>query len=496
MAIGARRGMKVEAKNREDSHTILVVDDDRAIRRPLEKILSDAGYHVEGASDGPSALERLLAGGIEVCLLDLGLPGMPGMEILRKLRDAESRLDSMPTVIVVSSRDDMKTTVQAVQLGAYDYLVKPPDANRIRITVKRALEQRLTSLALAHRVAEEREDHGVGSIIGKSESIRDIYKKIGAVSTSRATVLITGESGTGKELVARAIHFSSDTAQHAFVAVNCTAFPHHLLESELFGHVRGAFTGAVADKVGRFQLAGQGTLFLDEIGELPIDLQAKLLRVLQERVFERVGDTRPMKLQARVIAATNRDLGKMVKEGTFREDLFYRLSIVEVHLPPLRERREDIPLLVDHLFRRITQETHRRVRYVSAESMDLLTRYAWPGNVRELENALTRGVVVTQGDVLTVDTLPISLDDEEGEPVEGKAEEAVASAQSAPPQAQGELPSLREIERRHIVLVLQHTHWNKRRTCSILQITRPTLDRKIKEFRLEKPSSDAPTPMD
>jgi len=488
--------MEEVPKSREDIHTILVVDDDRAIRRTLEKILSDAGYHVEGAADGPAALERLLAGGVDVCLLDLGLPGMSGMDILRKLREEESRLESFPAVIVISARDDMKTTVQAVQLGAYDYLVKPPEANRIRITVQRALEQRQTSLALAHLVAEEREDHGVGNIIGKSDPIRDVYKKIGAVSTSRATVLITGESGTGKELVARAIHFSSDTAQHPFVAVNCTAFPHHLLESELFGHTRGAFTGAVADKVGRFQLAAQGTLFLDEIGELPIDLQAKLLRVLQERVFERVGDTRPVKLLARVIAATNRDLARMVKEGTFREDLYYRLRIVELHLPPLRERSEDIPLLVDHLFRRITRETHRRVRYVSSEAMDLLTRYNWPGNVRELENALTRGVVLTQGEVLTVDTLPISLDDDVEAAEPKNSEAGVSSQPSAQQQAEGDLPTLREVERRHIVRVLLHTRWNKRRACAILQITRPTLDRKIKEFALEKPVGDAPAPAD
>jgi two-component system response regulator AtoC len=478
-------------KSKESQNTVLVVDDDRAIRRTLEKILRDAGYVVESAPDGPTALERLLAGGVDVCLLDLGLPGMSGMEILRKLREEEARFESFPAVIVISARDDMRTTVQAVQLGAYDYLVKPPDAHRLRITVKRALEQRQTSLALAHLVAEEREDHGVGNIIGKSEGIRDVYKKIGAVSTSRATVLITGESGTGKELVARAIHFSSETAQSPFVAVNCTAFPHHLLESELFGHIRGAFTGAVADKVGRFQLAGQGSLFLDEIGELPIDLQAKLLRVLQERVFERVGDTRPVKLLARVIAATHRDLGQMVKEGTFREDLYYRLRIVEVHLPPLRERREDIPMLVDHLFRRITRETHRRVRYVSSEAMELLARYGWPGNVRELENALTRGVVLTQGEVLTVDTLPISVDDEDLQdaPESGRNDEASAGGASS--VSEGQLPTLREVEKLHIIRVLGHTRWNKRRACAILQITRPTLDRKIKEFALERPANDS-----
>jgi two-component system, NtrC family, response regulator AtoC len=472
-------------RSKDAASTILVVDDDRTVRKTLEKFLTDAGHIVETATDGVSALDRLMAGGVDVCLLDLGLPGMSGMEILRKLRDGQSHLESSPAVIVISARDDMRATVQAVQLGAYDYLLKPPDANRIRLTVQRALEQRQTSLALAHLVAEEREDHTVGSIVGKSDSIRDVYKKIGAVSTSRATVLLTGESGTGKELVARAIHYSSETAQHPFVAANCTAFPHHLLESELFGHVRGAFTGAVADKVGRFQLASQGSLFLDEIGELPFDLQAKLLRVLQERVYERVGDTRPMKLQARVLAATHRDLAQMVKEGTFREDLYYRLRIVELHLPPLRERREDIPLLVDHLFRRITRETHRRVRYVSSEALDVLCRYNWPGNVRELENALTRGVVLTQGEVLTLDTLPIPLEEETEEVHTAESQEAASASRQSRPDA--DLVTLREVQRRHIERVLGHTHWNKRKACAILQITRPTLDRKIREYNLERP---------
>jgi DNA-binding NtrC family response regulator len=464
----------------------LVVDDDRAIRRTLEKFLTDDGHHVETASDGTVALERLREGRVDVCLLDLGLPGTDGMTVLRTLHEQGTpREGADPTVIIISARDDMRTTVQAVQLGAYDYLVKPLDANRLRLTVRRAIEQRQTSLALAHMVAEGREDHGVDNIVGKSEAIRDVYKRIGAVSTSRATVLITGESGTGKELVARAIHFASTPEQSPFVAVNCTAFPPHLLESELFGHVRGAFTGAVADKIGRFQLAGRGTLFLDEIGELSVDLQAKLLRVLQERVFERVGDARPMKFGARVVAATHRDLSQMMREGTFREDLYYRLRVVEIHLPPLRERPEDIPLLVDHLLRKVTRDTHKRVRYVSAEAMDELRRYHWPGNVRELENALTRGIVLTTSDVLTADTLPISADDDDPSP-EG-LEQGAASGATA-----GGLMTLRELERRHIARVLEHTGWHKRRACAILQITRPTLDRKIRDYGLTKLTSVPP----
>lgn len=478
--------MAQNGKARLEASTVLVVDDDRAIRRTLEKFLSDAGHVVVSANDGATAWDLLTEGNVDVCLLDLGLPVMDGMQVLEKLRDAWPLEDvTPPAVIIISARDDMRTTVQAVKLGAYDYLVKPLDANRIKLTVQRALEQRQTSLALAHMVAEEREDHGVDNIVGKSEAIRDVYKRIGAVASSRATVLITGESGTGKELVARAIHHASGQPSAPFAAVNCTAFPADLLESELFGHVRGAFTGAVSDKVGRFQLAGQGTLFLDEIGELRPELQAKLLRVLQERTFERVGDARPLKLGARIVAATHRNLEEMLSVGSFREDLYYRLRVVEIRLPPLRDRRDDIPLLVDHLLAKIARETHKQVRFVSTEAMDALMTYRWPGNVRELENALTRGVVLSTGELLTADVLPISLEDEDVE------DEDASTRPSTPPEAESML-TLREVEKRHIERVLAHTNWHKRRACSILQITRPTLDRKIRDFQLDRPTNDRP----
>ncbi|HOT08558.1 MAG TPA: sigma-54 dependent transcriptional regulator [Polyangiaceae bacterium] len=471
-------------KVQEGMNTILIVDDDRAIRRTLEKYLGDAGYVVVTASDGESAWERLCEGTADVCLLDLGMPGVDGMEVLRRMHQAWPLDTTPPGVIIISARDDMHTTVQAVKLGAYDYLVKPLDANRIKLTVQRALEQRRTSLTLAHMVAEEREDRGVDSIVGKSEAIREVYKRIGAVATSRATVLIRGESGTGKELVARAIHHASGASNAPFIAVNCTAFPPDLLESELFGHVRGAFTGAVADKTGRFQLAGQGTLFLDEIGELRPDLQAKLLRVLQERVFERVGDSRPIKLAARVVAATHRNLEEMMGAGSFREDLYYRLRVFEILLPSLRDRREDIPMLVDYLLARIARETHKQVRYVSSEAMDALLQYRWPGNVRELENALTRGVVLCKGDVLTADVLPIVPDDDPDDGMDVEDRKAFADETLEP------LLTLREVEKRHIERVLTHTGWHKRRACAILQITRPTLDRKIRDFHLERPPAD------
>jgi len=457
---------------------VLVVDDDRSIRRSLEKFLQEEGHEVATAGDGTEGLDAIRSGGSDVVLLDLGLPGMDGMEVLEAVRC----FDHPPPVVVITARDDMRSTVRAIQLGAYDYLVKPLDVQRLKITVQRALESREKTRTLNQLVEQAQVDFQVDNIIGKSAAIREIYKTIGAVSTSHTSVLITGESGTGKELVARAVHYSSDDRDKPFVAVNCTAFPRDLLESELFGHVRGAFTGAVADKVGRFQLAGAGTLFLDEIGELPLDLQAKLLRVLQERVFERVGDARSLPLKARVLTATHRDLASMVKDGTFREDLFYRLKIVEIHIPPLRERREDIPALVEGLLAKINRELHKGVRFLSQEAMDVLCRYAWPGNVRELENTLTRAVVLAKGDVIDASLLPLDADD-----AGGALGEPPGSEPPEPPgPGDGEILSLREIEKIHIARALKHTGWNKRRTCGLLQITRPTLDRKIKEFGLER----------
>jgi len=448
---------------------VLVVDDDRSIRRTLEKLLAGEGYSVTTAADGPAALESYRAA--DLVLLDLGLPEIDGLTVLETMRDA----GAAPPVLVITARDDMQSTVKAIQLGAYDYLVKPPDVDRLKLAVRRALESREASRTVSAFVAQAAHDYQVGNIIGRSAAIREIYKQIGAVSVGRASVLISGESGTGKELVAKAIHYASADRTKPFTAVNCTAFARDLLESELFGHVRGAFTGAVADKVGRFELAGGGTLFLDEVAEIPIDLQAKLLRVLQERSFERVGDSRPLPLKARIVAATHRDLGAMVREGSFREDLLYRLKVMEIDIPPLRERPDDIPLLVEALLGKINRELHKSVRYVAREAMDALTSYRWPGNVRELENALTRAVVLAKSDVLEAQLLPL-----------GRAEPSPASAR-AEDDDETVLP-LRVVEQRAIERALRATGWNKRRACALLEISRPTLDRKIDEYGLKRRS--------
>jgi DNA-binding NtrC family response regulator len=437
---------------------ILIVDDDRSIRRTLEKFLGGEGFDVTTAQDAPGAIASAM--GTDLMLLDLGLPGGSGFDVLGAL---QNRSDA-PTIVVVTARDDMQSTVKAIQLGAYEYMVKPVDIDRLRDVVCTALNSRAARTQLVELGGKAGD---TGEILGKSPQIRDVWKQIGAVSTTRAPVLITGESGTGKELVARAIHGASAVREQPFVAVNCTALAPGVLESELFGHVKGAYTGAIADRPGRFELAGKGTLFLDEIAEIPLDLQAKLLRVLQERTFERVGDAKALPLDARVIAATHRDLQAMVAKGTFREDLYYRLRVVEIHLPSLRERASDIPVLVEGLLAKINRDLGKDVRFVTPAALARLSAHGWPGNVRELENTLTRAVVLAKSDVLDEALLPLA-----GSPAAAEAE--------------GDLPTLRELERRHIIRVLAHTEWNKRRACAILDISRPTLDRKIEEYGLRK----------
>jgi DNA-binding NtrC family response regulator len=456
---------------------ILIVDDDRSIRRTLEKFLLGEGYEVTTAQDAAGAIAA--APGADLMLLDLGLPGGSGFDVLSALvaLGADADRPQRPTVVVVTARDDMQSTVKAIQLGAYEYLVKPIDIDRLRAVIQAALASREARTQL---VELAKRDTSAGEILGKSGAIRDIWKQIGSVSTTRAPVLISGESGTGKELVARAVHQASyaETPERPFVAVSCTALAPGVLESELFGHVKGAFTGAIADRPGRFELAGKGTLFLDEIAEIPLELQAKLLRVLQERTFERVGDAKSHSLEARVIAASHRDLGQMVAKGTFREDLYYRLRVVEIHVPPLRDRAGDIGVLVEGLLAKIAIDLAKPIRYVTPTALARLTSYAWPGNVRELENTLTRAVVLAKTDVLDETLLHL-----------GQVNPSAAGAPNEPSE-HDELGTLRELERRHIIRVLASTEWNKRRACAILDISRPTLDRKIDEYGLRSDKPD------
>ena len=438
---------------------ILIVDDDRSIRRTLEKFLGSEGYEVATAQDAPGAIAA--AESADLMLLDLGLPGGSGFDVLAALADRPRP----PTVLVVTARDDMQSTVKAIQLGAYEYLVKPVDIDRLRQMIRQALESRDARSQLEAFVTRSADGRLVGDILGKSAAIREVWKQIGAVSTTRAPVLIAGESGTGKELVARAIHLSSADRDRPFVAVNCTALAPGVLESELFGHVKGAFTGAIADRPGRCELAGKGTLFLDEIAEIPFDLQAKLLRVVQERTFERVGDARPLPLEARIIAATHRDLPAMVARGTFREDLFYRLRVVEIAMPALRERREDIPRLAGHFLARIAVRDGRRPLALSRDAVKALLDYEFPGNVRELENLLEGAAALVVGDAIEAADLQFGI------------ARGAAGTGAIGDDAKGGV-SLRHVENAHISRILAQVKGNKSRAAKLLGVSRRTLYRK------------------
>ncbi len=453
--------------------TLLVVDDSKAIQRTLQKHFTESGYEVLTAGDGPEAIEKVESTHPDIVILDIRMPRMDGLEALEKMKEIDSDLN----VIMVTAMEDMQNTIRAVQLGAYEYINKPLDLDKLEVIISRALESRRLKEEVGRFVSDQREEFQIDNIVGKNERIKEVFKIIGSVTDTRATVLITGESGTGKELVAKAIHYSSKWAETPFVPVNCTALTETLLESELFGHVKGAFTGAISDKKGRFELAQDGTLFLDEVGEMSMQLQVKLLRVLQEKEFERVGGTKTVKCNARVIAATNSDLGKKVEAGQFREDLYYRLKVVEINIPTLRERKEDIPMLVDYLLEKTSRDMHKSPKIVAPEVMQMFMEYDWPGNVRELENMITRAMVLAKGDVLTPDLFHIP----------GEREEPTQAAPGQPEiKPAAEPKSLAEVEKKHIQAMLEANNWNKKKTIEVLGISRPTLDKKIKEYGLQR----------
>jgi len=384
---------------------VLVVDDEKSMRDLLAINLEKQGYEVAVADDGEAALEALRRDTYDAVITDLRMPRVDGLGVLRaaKERSAET------AVIVITAVGSTETAVEAMKLGAYDYITKPFKLDEINLVVHRALERkRLVDENLSLRRLLETQ-HRFDNIVGKSPRMLEVFDTIRKIADSPSTVMITGESGTGKELVARAIHFNGSRRARPFVSVNCGAIPEGLMESELFGHVKGAFTGAVANKVGLFSAAEGGTLFLDEITEIPPSVQVKLLRAIQEREIRRVGDPRDVKVDVRLVAASNRELEQAVSEGVLREDLFYRLNVIPIHLPPLRERREDIPLLVAHFLQRFNRLLGKEVKGLAPEALTLLERHHWPGNIRELENVLERAVVLGAGDVLGVDALPESV---------------------------------------------------------------------------------------
>lgn len=444
---------------------ILVIDDDDSIRETLTNFLTRLNYDVISASNGREGVNIAIKENPDIVISDLRMPYLSGLEVLEELQ----KFDSQIKVIIITAHDDMSTTIQVMQKGAYDFIEKPIEIERLKISVKRALENKKLSEKIENIISDKIDSNkNQNMIIGKSQVIREVFKKIGQVSANRVTVLIQGESGTGKELVAKSIHYGGITKDEPFIAVNCTALTESLLESELFGHEKGAFTGADRIKKGKFELAGEGTIFLDEISEMSPNLQVKLLRVLQEKEFERVGGETIIPMKARIITATNKDLTLLTKQGKFREDLYFRLKVVSIELPPLRERKEDIQLLVNHFLSKINNELHKNVNKVPEEVIEYLKTYDWVGNVRELENTLMQAVVLTNGDVLLKENI------------------LIRNREIILPEYKPEKMSLVELEKRHIKYILDETNWNKPKAAEILGISLPTLYSKIENFKLGK----------
>lgn len=382
--------------------SILVVDDEIGTRESLKMILK-TDYQVFLAKNAEETFQQLETHPFDLILLDIILPDMDGLRVLEKIKQR----DPEQMVIMITATKTVKTAVEAMKLGAYDYITKPFDVDELRLIISRALSTQALKEENQRLWMEIDRSFGFDNIIGKSKVMKDIFKIVRQVANTRSTVLIMGESGTGKELIARAIHYHSPRKNHPFVTINCAAIPDTLIESELFGHEKGAFTNAIERKLGRFEIAHQGTLFLDEIGELSLMTQAKILRFLEEKEFNRVGGSKTIKVDVRLIAATNKDLPQQVKKGEFREDLFYRINVVPILLPPLRERKEDIPLLIDHFIKKFNSENQKNVKGVTPEALEAMINYDWPGNVRELENLIERVVALTQNEYIHPEELPI-----------------------------------------------------------------------------------------
>jgi two-component system nitrogen regulation response regulator GlnG len=466
---------------------ILVADDEDSLRWVLEKGLRQAGYEVVAVKDGAAALNAFEAEPFDLIFLDVRMPGVDGLTALGRLRE----IHADAYVVVMTAHGTMDTAIQAMQRGAYDYLAKPFDLDEVLLLTERALTARRLTQEVTRLKSGLQDVWEFGAIIGRHSRMQEVYKSIGRVAASDVTVLLRGESGTGKELVASAIHHYSRRAGRPFVAVSCAAIPATLLESEMFGHERGAFTDAKERRLGKLELAHGGTLYLDEIGDMPVELQTKLLRALQERTIERLGGQESIRVDVRVLAATNRDLEALMKEGRFREDLYYRLNVVTVNLPPLRERRRDIPLLIEHLLAKYAGELGERG--VAPEALDRLVGYDWPGNVRELENVVQRAMVMATAGIILPEHLPIgpvsaaasvSVDAPLEEVIERKLVECVRGLRE---HASANLYDLMIglVEKPLLRAVLRETAGNQVRAAQILGINRNTLRKKLLEHGID-----------
>jgi DNA-binding NtrC family response regulator len=445
----------------------LIVDDEAIVRDSLLDWLQEDGYRVEAVEDAFKALEKIKETSWDIVLTDLKMPKMDGLELMAKIKE----LCPDTQIIMITAYATVHTAVQAIKMGAYDYLVKPFNPEEISLLINRLIDSQQLKKEISILRKELKKQYQFHDLASKSRKMQEVFEFARTIARSNSNVLILGESGTGKELLARAIHNESERAGGPFVPVSCVALTETLLESELFGHEKGAFTDAVAQKKGKFEVADGGTIFLDEIGDITPKLQLNLLRVLQEREFTRVGGAQSIKVDVRVIAATNRNLKKAVDDGTFRDDLYYRLNVISIELPPLRERKEDVPLLVQAFIEKFNISMGKRVERISEEALDSLMKYDWPGNVRELENVIERAMVVTKDNLITAENLHLS-------PQVWKKDDGVSS-----PDEQ----SIKAVERTHIEKVLVANNWNIQKSAEILGIDRVTLYNKIKRYNLKKP---------
>ena len=440
---------------------VLIVDDETIMRESLAGWLERDGHAVQTARSGEEALKKCRENRFDILLLDIKMEGMSGLEVLRRVKESDADV----AVVMITAYGSIATAIEAMKNGAFDYMLKPFDPNELGVLIEKIVRHQQQARENLYLKEQFKERTRFENMIGQSEPMQKVFDLICDVAPADTTVLISGETGTGKGLAAKAIHSHSRRCHGPYVVVNCGAIPEHLMETELFGHMRGAFTDAKETKKGRLELAHGGTLFLDEIGEIGMRMQIDLLRVLEDRVFYRVGGTQPMEADFRVVAATNRSLEQAIRDGRFREDLFYRLNVVGLTLPPLRQRKQDIPLLAEHFLHRYVQETHRPVDRISREALDEMMVYDWPGNVRELENAIERAVVVGKARQILPEDLPIVC------------RPTVAAARAV---------TLEDVEKEHIRQILNDQQWNVARSARALGIDRSTLYSKIKRYSIQK----------
>jgi len=448
--------------------SVLIIDDDIEMLDMLSKVLQKKNYIVETMSDAVKALQRIDEVPFDIIISDIQMPRVNGMEILRRAKDIS--VDTV--VIMITAFGSVDSAVEAMKLGAYDYISKPFNIDEILLTLEKAAKQKMLQKEVELLREEVEKKYSFGNIIGKSKTMQEIFQLIRRIANTKSNVLIYGKSGTGKELVAKAIHYNSNRKNQPFVAVNCSAIPENLLESELFGHEKGAFTGAVTSQRGLFEAANGGTILLDEIGDMPPNLQAKLLRVLEDWEIRPIGSDRTRKVDVRLITATHRDLKQAVKKGIFREDLFYRLNVISIQLPELKDRPEDIPLLANHFLQKYGDEVGKRSMRLHPEAMAQLMRYSWPGNVRELENVIEQAVVLCAEDEITLEDLPESIRTTQPQDVVVK-------------ELTDRYITLQELEKQYIQKVLEYTNHHQTKTSEILGIDRRTLYRKIREYHLK-----------